>query len=131
MSEHDNVQAVTKLYEAFGRGDIEYIIAQMTDDVRWLVHLDPVVPWAGDYSTKSKVGGFFAALNEAAETTGFTPGQFVAQGDTVVSMGEYAFKARASGTSSRGRWVFVWKLRDGKVYSYEQFHDASIAEPFR
>lgn len=131
MGEQENVQSITKIYDAFGRGDIAYIIDQVTDDVRWVVHVDPVVPWAGDYSTKARVGGFFSALNDAAETTAFNPAEFVAQGDTVVSMGEYGFKARATGKSSMGRWVFVWKLRNGKVSSYEQFHDPSIAEPFR
>jgi ketosteroid isomerase-like protein len=131
VSEQDNVQTIVKIYEAFGRGDVPYILGQMTDDVRWVVHLDPVVPWAGDFSTRARVGGFFSALNEHAETMLFEPKELIAQGDTVVSTGEYAFRARGSGKSSRGPWVFIWKLRDGKVYSYEQFHDPSAAAVFR
>jgi ketosteroid isomerase-like protein len=57
--------------------------------------------------------------------------QFVAEGDTVVSLGEFGCKVRATGKSSLTRWAFIWKLRDGKVYSYEQFHDPAIADAFR
>jgi ketosteroid isomerase-like protein len=27
--------------------------------------------------------------------------------------------------------VFIWKLRDGRVFDYEQFHDPALAAAFR
>jgi ketosteroid isomerase-like protein len=36
MAESDNVALVGRIYEAFGRGDIAYILDQLTDDVRWV-----------------------------------------------------------------------------------------------
>jgi ketosteroid isomerase-like protein len=27
-------------------------------------------------------------------------------------------------------WVYIWKLRDGKVYSYDQFNDPGLAQAF-
>src|SRR5688572_2767035 len=62
MSEKDNVARVTKLYEAFTKGDIGYIIDQLTDDVRWVTHLDPVVPWAGTFPGKQGVPQFFESI---------------------------------------------------------------------
>jgi ketosteroid isomerase-like protein len=131
MSEQDNVQSIIKVYEAFGRGDIPYILDQLTDDVRWVTHLDPIVPWSGKYQGKGDVLKFFSAINDSGETTAFTPSEFVAQGDTVVSFGEFGYKAKATGKSDLGAWVFIWKFRDGKISSYEQFHDAAIAGAFR
>jgi ketosteroid isomerase-like protein len=29
------------------------------------------------------------------------------------------------------RVSFIWKLRDGRVSSYEQFHDPALANAFR
>lgn len=131
MSEQDNLARVQKIYEAFGRGDIPAIIEMLTNEVRWQTHLDPIVPWAGDYSGKQRVLQFFAAIDGAVETTAFVPGEFVAQGDTVVSFGEYGCKVRATGKSALTRWVFVWKFSDGRVSSYEQFHDPAIVAAFR
>lgn len=131
MSEKDNVARVVDIYEAFGRGDIPFIIDQLTDDVRWMTHFDPVVPWSGNYQGKPDVPRFFAAIAGAGDVTAFAPAEFVAQGDTVVSTGDFGIKVRATGKSSLTRWVFIWKFREGRVCSYEQFHDASITDAFR
>ncbi len=132
MSEKDNVARVVKMYEAFGRGDVGFIIDQLTDDVRWETHFDPVVPWSGSYPGKAAVPRFFGAVAGAVDVTAFNPTEFVAQGDTVVSMGQFGIKARATGKTSLTSWVFIWKFREGRVYSYEQFHhDPSIADTFR
>lgn len=131
MSEQDNVARLVKIYEAFGRGDVPYIIDQLTDDVAWTTHFDPIVPWSGSYHGKAEVPGFFAAIAGTTDVTAFTPTEFVAQRDTVVSLGEFGIKVKATGKTNLARWVFIWKFREGRVCSYEQFHDAAIAEAFR
>ena len=131
MSEQENVQRINQIYEAFGKGEIGYIIDQLTDDVTWVSHFKPIVPWAGDLSGKANVPKFFEAIGSSVDVTAFTPGEFVAQGETVVSVGEFGCKVRATGKSSLSKWVFIWKFRDGRVCSYEQFHDPAIADAFR
>lgn len=131
MSEKDNIARVSKLYEAFTKGDIGYIIDQLTDDVRWVTHLDPVVPWAGSFPGKQAVPQFFESIGSNIEVTAFTPKEFVAQGDTVVSLGDVGYRSRTNGKTAVSNWVFIWKLREGRVYSYEQFHDANLAAVFR
>ena len=131
MTEQQNVEAVTKIYEAFGRGDIPYIIDQLSEDVRWVSHFEPEVPWAGDYSGKEEVPRLFAAIADSVDVTSFTPAEFVAQGDVVVSLGEFGCRVKATGKSALTRWVFIWKLRQGKVVDYEQFHDPTLSAAFR
>ena len=131
MTEADNVALIGGIYEAFGRGDVDYIIDQLTDDVRWVTHLEPIVPWSGDYSGKANVPRFFEAIANSVETTAFSPEEFVAQGETVVSTGEYGCTVKANGKSSLTPWVFIWKLRQGKVAGYEQFHAPGLADAFR
>ena len=131
MPESDNVALIGKIYEAFGRGDIGFIIDQLTDDVRWVTHLEPIVPWSGEYNGKANVPRFFEAIGGSVETTAFNPQEFIAQGDTVVSTGEFGCTVNATGKSSLAPWVFIWKIRDGKVTSYEQFHDPALTEAFR
>lgn len=131
MNEPQHIKQVQEMYAAFGRGDVPGILAHLTDDVRWFSHLESVVPWHGDFSGKNRVPRFFSAIFEAVDVQSFTPHEWVAQGDTVVSMGEFGGKVRATGKTSRTRWVFIWKFRDGKVCSYEQFHDPAMAAAFR
>ena len=131
MAESDNVSLIGQIYEAFGRGDIGYIIDQLTDDVRWVSHLEPIVPWSGDYSGKSNVPKFFEAIANSVQTTAFTPHEFIAQADTVVSTGDYGCTVNTTGKAALTPWVFIWKLRDGRVTSYEQFHDSALADAFR
>jgi ketosteroid isomerase-like protein len=131
MSTKDNVARIGKIYEAFGRGDVGYIIAQLTDDVRWVTHCEPLVPWAGDFSGKANVPRFFEAIGSSVEVTAFNPGEFIAEGDAVVSTGEFGCRVRATGKSTLTRWAFIWKLRDGRVCGYEQFHDPALADGFR
>ena len=131
MSEQANIKAIQDIYAAFGRGDVPYIIDQLTEDVTWRTHFDPVVPWGGDYSGKAKVPKFFDAIFSAVEVSAFEPQEWVAQGDTVVSLGRFGGKSRNLGKAFNTRWVFIWKLRGGKVTSYEQFHETTIADAFR
>ena len=129
MSEQQNVERIRKIYEAFGRGDIGFILDQLTPDVKWVSHYDPIVPWGGDFT--GRVDKFFEAIGHSVDVTAFTPGEFIAQGDTVASLGEFGCRVRATGKSALTRWAFIWKLRDGRVSSYEQFHDPALANAFR
>jgi ketosteroid isomerase-like protein len=65
------------------------------------------------------------------DVEGFEPQEWVASGDMVVSIGEFACRVRATGKRARTRWVYIWKFREEKVCSYEQFHDPALAEAFR
>ena len=93
--------------------------------------MDPIVPWSGDFSGKSRVPKFFEGIFNSVTVELFDPTEFIAQGDVVVSIGTFGCRVNATGKSSHTRWVFIWRFRDGKVSSYEQFHDNKIAETFR
>jgi uncharacterized protein len=131
MREQQQVRTIQEIYGAFRRGDIASIIGQLTDDVVWVTHFEPIVPWAGDYSGKDNVPRFFQAITDSVDVEAFEPDEFVAQGDTVVSLGMFACRVRATGKSARTRWAFIWKFRDGRISSYEQFHDPAISAAFR
>lgn len=130
-NENQNTEQVTKIFEAFGRGDVAYILDQCADDVRFTSHLDASVPWAGEFSGKANVASFFQALGGAVEVADHPVTSLVAQGNTVVATGDVSFRVRESGKSGTSAWVYIWKLADGKVQSYDQFNDAGLALAFR
>lgn len=131
MNEQQKIRTIQDLYNAFGRGDVAFIVNQLADSVRWVSHFEAIVPWGGDFSGKDRVPKFFEAIFQSVDTEAFEPTEFIVQGDTVVSLGQYACRVKKTGKRSRTRWAFVWKFRDGKISSYEQFHDPALAEAFR
>ncbi|MGD1278776.1 MAG: nuclear transport factor 2 family protein [Tepidisphaeraceae bacterium] len=131
MDEQKNVKMIQELYAAFDRGDVAFIVNHLADDVHWISHLDAIVPWSGDFSGKDRVPRFFEAIFQSVDVEAFEPKEWVADGDTVVSLGEFACRVRRTGKKSRNRWVFIWKFRDGRICSYEQFHDPALAVAFQ
>ena len=130
-NEIENTERVTRIFEAFGRGDVPYILDQLSDDARFVSHLDPIVPWAGDYAGKDNVARFFQALGGSVDVTDHPVHAVVAQGDTVVATGDVKFSVRQTGTAGSSTWVYIFKLANGRVQSYDQFNDAGLAEAFR
>ena len=130
-SEIDNTEHVTKIFEAFGRGDIPYILDQLTEDARFVSHLDPIVPWAGEFKGKDGVAGFFQALGSSVEVADHPVADIVADGDTVVATGEVTFRVRATGKPGSSSWVYIFKLANGRVHSYDQYNDTRLADAFR
>lgn len=129
--ESDNVEQVTRIFEAFGRGDVAYILGQLADDVRFVGHLDPVVPWAGEYSGRDDVAHFFQALGGSVEVADHPVEAIVAQGDSVVATGDVTFTVRETGRPGSSKWVYIWRLANGRVQAYDQFNDAGLAAAFR
>ena len=68
---------------------------------------------------------------ESLEITSFAPADFYADGDVVVSTGRFGATARPTGTAFESAWVFIFTFSDGKVVSYEQFHDGALPAAFR
>jgi ketosteroid isomerase-like protein len=126
MSEQDNTRVVQEVYAAFGRGDIPFILGSLADRFDWSHHgpVD-VIPWAKERHTKDEVAEFFSTLDETVTFEQFEPRQFVAQGDTVVALGWWRARAKATGRTVEEYWAMEWKLADGKITRYRAYDDTS------
>lgn len=125
MNEQHNVGVVKDAYAAFGRGDIDAVIASLDPEVAWTVNgprqIRLMVPRHG----RDGVAGFFKDLAEDQEVLAFEPREFVAQDDRVVALGHYSWRVRATGRIAESDWVHVFTLRDGKVRRFDEFTDSS------
>lgn len=119
------------IFAAFERADIPFILDQLADDVHFTSHLDPIVPWAGEYVGKDEVTRFFQALGGSVEVLGHPVNTLLTEGDTVVATGEISLRVRESGKAGSSSWVYIWTLADGQVRRYDQFNDTGLAEAFR
>ena len=120
----NNSEMVRATYAAFEVGDVPGVLGALAEDVEW-IEADGF-PTAGTYrGHDSVVQGVFMPLVQ--DYDGFTakPETFVAEGDTVITVGWYEAVYKATGKVARARFAHVWTVRDGKVARFEQVVDSA------
>jgi uncharacterized protein len=119
----NNAATVSRMYEAFGRGDIPYILSQVADNCKWIGTGEGLLPAGGTYTGKEAVN-FFKRLNESMEFTSFNP-----LGDNeVVAFGNMSGKSRTTGKPSSSDWIMHWKFNDeGKAIYFQDFYNTAAA----
>ena len=120
--EERNKQTVTEFMTVFSSGDVDKILASMTDDATWWVAGN--IP--GISGTKDRAG-FGEMLGGIAEntTTGairLTPLAFTAEGDRVAVETE-SYAELKNGRVYNNLYHFVFVVRDGKIASAKEFLD--------
>jgi len=56
------------------------------------------------------------------------PREIVAEGETVVALGECSGTYKATGKRFSAPFAHVWKLRGGKAVSFQQYTDTAVVE---
>jgi uncharacterized protein len=111
--EHPNVALVREGFEAFRRGDSEWMAEHLSDRVVW--HVGGNSKWSGAYEGKAKVLDFFA---RQAQAMGGPPSvdihDILGNDDHVVVLGTASATA-PDGSSAQWKYVQVFHVRDGKA----------------
>jgi ketosteroid isomerase-like protein len=129
MGAEDNIKTVQTLYEAFGRGDVQAITDNVTDDVDWGAEASSTVaPWYGSHTGKKGVGDFFQAFGSTIEVEEFTPVAFAANENDVFAIVRYRGSARVTGKKAAMDLHHWFRFRDGKVYYYRGTEDTAQTE---
>lgn len=130
---NDNVDLVRNLYAAFGRGDIDTILAALAPDVSWeSVGRPEDYPAFGPRHGIEAVRDFFRLVAENEEFSDFSPREFLAADDRVFVLGHYEATLRKTGRTVASDWVHVFTLRDRKVSRWREHTDtAQFAEAWR
>jgi ketosteroid isomerase-like protein len=82
-------------------------------------------PYAGTYiGLESITRNVFSRLGSEWIGYKFTPEDYVTGEDKVVAYGTYTGTCKATGKYFEARVAHVWKLKDGKIVSFEQFVDS-------
>ena len=127
MGEQDNLQAVHKVSDAFGRGDVEGVISMLADDVAWTTPGPPdIVPYAGERRVHDEVTGYFEAFGASTETTAFEPQKFFAEGDMLVVLGNDTFNVCSTGKVVDNDFVHTFRLAEGKISAFEGYEDSAV-----
>jgi ketosteroid isomerase-like protein len=132
MSEQQNVETIRHVYAAFGRGDLEAMLASLDPQVSWRTPGSPDLPTGGLRRGHSEVGEFFRLLLNTLDIQDFHPADFLAQGDKVVVLGTSREGPKGTGRLVDFRWVHVFTFRDGKIVEFEEPADVTaLVEEFR
>ncbi|MBV8804539.1 MAG: nuclear transport factor 2 family protein [Sinobacteraceae bacterium] len=130
MSEQENVQLVKDVYAAFGRGDMQGLLALLTEDIEWIT---PGEGWplAGTYRGRARVAGLLQKASEMLEISFLEPREFVGQGDRVLVVGSERGRVKATNRTFEGHWVAAFTVRNGKVMNVREYNDSlALARAF-
>lgn len=132
----DNRETVASIYESFGRGDLDGVLAVVADNVDW--GLEPghpaleVAPWLANVRTKSEVPGYFQGLGGAMDFHDFHPIAIGVDGDQVISLIHEDFTVRATGKHVVSTAVHHFTFgNDGRVVRYRPIVDSAWEAGFR
>jgi uncharacterized protein len=121
-----NVATVMALYEAFGRGDVEFIVDQLDADVEWESNgMDHGVPWLVPGRGHDHVRGFFGRLAETVELEVFEPGEPLTNERQVAVPVRARGRVKATGkTFADDPELHLWTFGpDGRVVSFKHLAD--------
>jgi len=108
-----------KTSEENGRNLAKYV----AEDISWTEAKG--FPYAGTYiGLDSVTKNVFSRLGSEWIDYKFTPEDYVASEDKVVAFGTYTGIYKITGKSITARVAHVWKLKDGKIVTFEQFVDS-------
>ena len=121
----DGIAIVRRSYEAFARGDLDAVVADMAPEIEW------------EQAQGLPHGGLYRGLDEVRRNVfepldrdwwsefSAVPGEFLDAGGDVVVLGRYRGTAKGTGRRLDVPFVHVWTLRDGRATRFRQFLDTA------
>ena len=122
-----STEPVQAFFAAFGKGDMDGIMATLHDDVQVVAGGKEVTPIYGTYSGHSGAKQFLTNLGENFDTQAFSVDELVGEGDTAFASGSFAHKVKSTGKLFESDWVLLAKIEEGKISRYHFFEDTAGA----
>ena len=124
MSEQD-VEVVRSGYDAFARGDIPGVLANLDPEAQWTEPGGGNAP-VGTFGADEVAEKVFGPVQENFDEFAATPEKFDDQGDTIVVTGKYTGKNK-SGAELDSSFEHTYRMRDGKILSLDSKVDEAWA----
>jgi len=119
------IQSVQRLYEAYGRGDVEAVLAELSDDVDWAAEAaSRSVPWYGNYRGKAEVPKFFAAIGTNVDVTEFEILSLTSNETDVVATVRWAYTVNATGKRAAMYMQHWWRFEGGQITFFRGSEDS-------
>jgi uncharacterized protein len=120
------VETVKAAYAAFGRNDPSVLFGAMDPTIAWNEAEGSPLADRNPYVGPQVIGeGVFARLMGAIDNFTVAPDTFIDGGDDVAVVGRYGGKMKAGGAALDAPFCHVYRFRNGKVVSFQQFTDTA------
>ena len=117
---------VRSFYEKLSAGDAPGALGLMAPDIEWITMWHYKVDGRGPERVAE---GLFKPLMAEWSTLMFIPTEFITEGESVVSLGEFTGVHGATGKSATARYAHVWTVQNGKIARFRQYIDTlAVAE---
>lgn len=121
----ENVETVRQGYEAFNRGDLDWMVAHLDPEIVWEDAAE--VPGSRTYRGIREVRGYLESFAQQWEEIRFEPDEILDVGEQVVVLVRMVARGRASGAQVDARLAHLWELREGRGVSMCTFFDRESA----
>jgi ketosteroid isomerase-like protein len=112
------IAAVDRLYAAYGQGNIDGVLAELTDDVDWAAEAaSRALPWYGEFRGKAAVPGFFAAIHDNLDVSEFTIVGHTSNERDVVTTVHWTYTVKRTGKSA-SMYMQHWFRFDGAKIAF-------------
>ena len=118
--ENSSRTVVDKMFSAFSSGDIEKLVATVSDNTVWVYHGTQIIP-KGTFEKKEGVRAFFTNILDKTEIISFEPQQFIVEGKMVVVLGREHQKVKRSGRELKQKWVQIYTVENDLITRMEEF----------
>src|SRR5689334_4720581 len=115
MTEQLNTALIQKLYDAFGKGDMNTILGTLADDADWTMEGPDIIPYSGKRKGTAQITQFFQALATTQSGQKLAVETFVAQGDVVATFGRYSATVTATGKKFDSPVAHFFTIHNGKI----------------
>jgi len=111
---------IRDFYNRLATGDAPGALGLMAADIQWTTMWHYKVEGRGPGPVAE---GLFKPLMAEWASFSFVSTEFIAEGETVVSLGAFKGVHAITGKTSEARYAHVWTVRDGKIATFRQYID--------
>lgn len=119
-------EIVRSFYDKLSTGDAPGALGLMAPDIEWTTMWHYKVDGRGPDRVAE---GLFKPLMAEWSSFSLVPTEFITEGETVVSLGDFTGVHGTTGKTSNARYAHVWTVRGDKIAAFRQYIDTlAIAE---
>jgi len=124
---------VKALYNAFGTGNIPFILDHVAENFSWFDPCDPaIVPFGGMHKNKSGFLEFFQQMGGSTDTILWEVNDYISDGDKLVALGRHGIRCKKTGKEAIADWAMAWNFKDGVPSSGRSYYNnAGFENAFR
>ena len=116
------IATVQRMFAAFAAGDLDALIETVHPQSRWVYYgANPRLAKA-EFTGHARVRAFFEGILSRLDMTAFDPLEFVAQGTTVVVLGNESGRVKATGQPFHNEWAQKYVVEDGLIVKMAEWN---------